>query len=90
MVYFFAVMISCLALLTEEYTYSQYSKIRDFKRLLLAAFVEPFYFHPVTVYTALLGNWEKLWGKNGWGEMKRSGFKLKPVKPVRSQPVNES
>ena len=79
MVYVFAVMISCLALLTEEFTYSQYSRVKDFKRLLVAAFVEPFYFHPVTVYAALLGNWEKLRGKNGWGEMKRSGFKPKPV-----------
>ncbi|MDR9457994.1 MAG: glycosyltransferase [Salegentibacter sp.] len=87
MVYIFAVMISCLALLTEEYTYSQYSKIRDLKRLLMAAFIEPFYFHPVTVYAALLGNWEKLWGKNGWGEMKRSGFKSKPG---QSQPVTDS
>lgn len=77
LVYVFAVMISCLALLTEEYTYSQYPKIRDFKRLLVAAMVEPFYFHPVTVYAALLGNWEKIWGKNGWGEMTRSGFKTK-------------
>ncbi|QED37380.1 glycosyltransferase family 2 protein [Antarcticibacterium arcticum] len=79
MVYVFAVMISCLALLTEEYTYSQYTRINDFKRLLVAAFIEPFYFHPVTVYAAVLGNWEKIRGKNGWGEMKRSGFKTKTV-----------
>jgi len=77
-------MISCLALLAEEVTYSQYSKTRDFKRLLIAAFVEPFYFHPITVYAALLGNWEKLRGKNGWGEMKRSGFKIKPVERAAS------
>lgn len=79
MVYVFAVLISCLALLTEEYTYSQYTRIKDFKRLLVAAFIEPFYFHPVTVYAAVLGNWEKIRGKNGWGEMKRSGFKTKTV-----------
>lgn len=79
MVYVFAVLISCLALLTEEYTYSQYTRIKDFKRLLVAAFIEPFCFHPVTVYAAVLGNWEKIRGKNGWGEMKRSGFKTKTV-----------
>ena len=79
MVYVFAVMISCLALLSEEFTYSQYSRKKDFRKLLVAAVVEPFYFHPITVYSALLGNWEKLRGKNSWGEMKRTGFKASPV-----------
>lgn len=78
MVYIFAVMISCLALLTEEYTYSQYSKVKDLKRLFIAALIEPFCFHPLTLYAALLGNWEKLRGKNSWGEMKRTGFRKNP------------
>ena len=82
MVYVFAVMISCLALLSEEFTYSQYSRKKDFRKLLVAAVVEPFYFHPITVYSALLGNWEKLRGKNSWGEMKRTGFKASPVPPM--------
>ena len=79
MVYAFAVMMSCLALLTEEFTYSQYSRIKDLKRLVIAAVLEPFVYHPLTVYAALLGNWEKLTGKNSWGDMKRSGFKVNPV-----------
>ena len=79
MTYSFAVMVSCLALLTEEYTYSQYSRIKDLEMLFVAALIEPFYFHPLTVYAALVGNWEKLRGKNGWGEMKRSGFKKRRV-----------
>ena len=93
MVYVFAVMISCLALLSEEFTYSQYSRVRDYRKLLIAALVEPFCFHPLTVYAALLGNWEKLRGKNSWGEMKRTGFKSSPVpkmSPTREQVVQES
>lgn len=79
LVYLFAVALSCLALLTEEYTYSQYSRSKDFKRLLAGAILEPFIFHPLTVMAALRGNWEKITGRNAWGEMKRSGFRTKPV-----------
>lgn len=82
MVYVFALSISCLALLTDEYTYTQYSKTSDFTKLLLGAVIEPFYFHPITVYAAVKGNWEKLRGKNSWGEMTRKGFKNKPISPV--------
>ena len=79
LVYVFSVMISCLALVTEEFTYSQYMSSKDMRRLITAALLEPFYFHPLTVFAALQGNWEKLRGKNAWGEMKRSGFKTKSV-----------
>lgn len=79
MVYFFAVMLSCLALLSEEYTYSQYTQFKDYRKLLWAAVIEPIYFHPLTLYAALLGNWEKIRGKNSWGDMKRTGFKVQPL-----------
>lgn len=89
LVYVFAVSISCLALLTDEFTYSQYSKPADFKKLLLAAVVEPFYFHPMTVFAALKGNWEKIRGVKSWGEMKRTGFGTKPVSSSFSDPVQQ-
>lgn len=73
-VYSFGVMFSILTLLTEEYTYHQYGRVRDFMRLLIAVFVEPIYFHLFTVYAALLGNWEKMRGNKGWGDMERTGF----------------
>lgn len=73
-VYAFAVAFSLLALLTEEYTYRQYSKIADFRKLLVAALVEPLFYHPLTVWAALRGNWEKLRGSKGWGDMVRTGF----------------
>ncbi|WP_290875721.1 glycosyltransferase [Gracilimonas sp.] len=73
-VYTFAVMISSLALLTEEFTFHKYSRLADFSKLFLAALLEPFFFHPFTVYAALKGNWEKFRKKTAWGEMVRTGF----------------
>lgn len=72
--YSFALMVSSLALLTEEYTFHQYPRLKDYFRLLLVAAIEPFYFHPFVVYCALKGNWEKIKGVKSWGEMTRAGF----------------
>ncbi|KAF2517160.1 glycosyltransferase family 2 protein [Flavobacterium foetidum] len=77
-VYTFAVMFSVIALFSEERTYHKYPKQADFFKLLLAAFIEPVYFHPLTVYAALLGYKEKIKGTKGWGEMTRKGFTKKP------------
>jgi biofilm PGA synthesis N-glycosyltransferase PgaC len=73
-VYTFSVMFSVLALFTEERTYHKYRKRADFAKMLVAAFIEPIYFHPITVYAALKGYVEKIRGKKTWGEMTRTGF----------------
>lgn len=77
-VYFFAVLFSVIALYSEERSYHKYPKHADFLKLLLAAFIEPIYFHPLAVYAALLGYKEKIMGTKGWGEMTRKGFTKKP------------
>ena len=76
-VYFFAVMFSVIALYSEERTYHKITKQIDFFKLLLAAFIEPVYFHPLAVYAALVGYKEKIMGTKGWGEMTRKGFTKK-------------
>ncbi len=76
-VYMFAVLFSAMSLLAEESTYKRYNTIKDLLKLIFVALLEPFIFHPVTVYAALKGNWEKLKGKSGWGEMTRKGFDKK-------------
>ncbi|TDW47733.1 cellulose synthase/poly-beta-1,6-N-acetylglucosamine synthase-like glycosyltransferase [Flavobacterium sp. 270] len=76
-VYFFAVLFSVMALYSEEKTYHKYPKQVDFLKLLLAAFIEPVYFHPLAVYAALVGYKEKIMGTKGWGEMTRKGFTKK-------------
>ena len=73
-VYAFAIMISTLALLTEEFTFHQYPRLSDYFKLLFVALLEPFYFHPFLVYYALKGNLEKIKGVKTWGEMTRGGF----------------
>lgn len=74
-VYLFAVMFSVLALFSEERTYHKYPKVRHFFRLLVAAFLEPIYFHPITIIAAITGYYEKIRGRKSWGEMTRKGFK---------------
>ena len=76
-VYTFAIMFSVLALYSEERTYHKYPKIKDFLKLMGAAFIEPLYFHPLAVYASLVGYIEKIRGTKGWGEMTRKGFKKK-------------
>ena len=79
LVYVFAVMFSMMALYTEESTYKRYETIKDLRKLAVVALIEPIIFHPFTVYAALKGNWEKITGNTGWGEMTRTGFdKKKP------------
>jgi hypothetical protein len=73
-VYTFAVMISMVALVAEEFTYHPYQRKRDVMRLALTALVEPLLFHPRTVWWALLGNRDWVRGKKSWGEMTRQGF----------------
>ncbi|THF47927.1 glycosyltransferase family 2 protein [Flavobacterium supellecticarium] len=76
-VYTFSIFFSVIALYCEERTYHKYPKQADFLKLLLAAFIEPFYFHPLTVYAALVGYKDKIKGTSGWGEMTRKGFTKK-------------
>lgn len=77
LVYVFAVFFSMLALYAEESTFKRYHRIRDLVKLAGVALIEPLYFHPFTVYASLKGNWEKLRGNKGWGEMTRKGFEKK-------------
>jgi cellulose synthase/poly-beta-1,6-N-acetylglucosamine synthase-like glycosyltransferase len=76
-VYSYSIMFSVLALLTEELTYHKYPRIKDYLKLLVGAFIEPFYFHPISVYAAMVGYYEKIKGSHGWGEMTRTGFNKK-------------
>ncbi len=74
MVYTFALFISSFALLSEENSYYKYTQQSDMGRMFLLALIEPFFYHPLTVYWAVMGNIDKLKGKHTWGEMTRTGF----------------
>jgi len=79
LVYSFALMFSMLALFAEESTYRRYKTLKDLGKFCIAALIEPFIFHPFTVYAAIRGNWQIIKGTKGWGEMKRTGFNQPPT-----------
>ena len=74
LVYSFAVSISVWAILFEEMSYHKYEKRSDVLKLVLTAFLEPVFYHPMTLYWAIRGNIDYLSGKHSWGEMSRKGF----------------
>ncbi len=74
-IYFFSIMISFYAIIWELYSYNQYKKTKDILILMGFALLEPFLFHPITVYAAVRGNYKKLFKvKSGWGSQVRKGF----------------
>lgn len=77
-VYLFALFFSFLAIYSEEATFKKYESIKDIFKLVWAAILEPFIFHPFLIYAALKGNWQKIKGSHSWGEMTRKGFEKKP------------
>ncbi|NND34782.1 MAG: glycosyltransferase family 2 protein, partial [Saprospiraceae bacterium] len=71
----FSVLLSSIAIFAEELTYHQYKNKGDGLRLILTAFLEPIFFHPVVVYAAIRGNYDYYFVKNKhWGKMERKGL----------------
>ncbi len=74
-VYTFSIMFSFYAILWEVYSYNQYKKTKDILTLMLYALIEPFVFHPIVSFSAIRGNYKKLFRINsGWGAIGRKGF----------------
>ncbi|MEJ8800572.1 glycosyltransferase family 2 protein [Pontibacter sp. H249] len=77
LVYSFAIMVSVFAILFEERSYQQYKRPGHMLKLVLTALLEPFLYHPITVWAAVKGNYDLITGKKSWGEMTRAGFAQK-------------
>lgn len=75
----FGFTYSVFAIFMEVVTYNQYKKKREVWSLLTTAMVEPFYFHPFVVWSAIMGNIDLARKKNAWGEMTRQGFAKAPA-----------
>ena len=82
-VYTFAVMLSTWAILFEEKTYHKYKTRKEVFRLLGTALLEPFFYHPRTVWWAIRGNFDYLRGVRSWGNMEREGFGKDKKKQIR-------
>lgn len=77
-VYSFAVLLSTFAILFEELSFHRYEQKKDVIKLFLLAWIEPFVYHPFSVWWALRGNWDYfVLKKSGWGGMVRKGFTAK-------------
>ncbi len=86
-VYCFAIMISWFAILMEELTFRQYKSTGALFKLLGIALLEPIIFHPLTVWAAIKGNWDKfIRRKKTWGVQVRTGFqqanKIEPTSTI--------
>lgn len=79
-VYSFAILFSVTALFFEEYSFQQYKKPSYIFRLIGTAMVEPLIYHPVIMWSAVMGNFDLLRGKNSWGVMSRAGLSNKSKK----------
>ena len=73
--YTFAIMYSMFSILSEELTYRQYVNKRALFKLILIALLEPIFFHPYIMWSAIKGNFDFIFSRNkGWGKMTRTGF----------------
>ena len=71
----FALTFSTYSILFEELTYHRYEKKREIFLMLIAAWVEPFLYHPLVVFFSIRGNFDYFINKKkGWGSMERKGF----------------
>jgi cellulose synthase/poly-beta-1,6-N-acetylglucosamine synthase-like glycosyltransferase len=74
-VYFFSITMSTYAILFDHLAYHRYKKKRMILKLILTAWVEPLFYHPLILYWALRGNWDYfIKKKKTWGNMPRVGF----------------
>lgn len=73
-------LVGCIFSTISVYLYIKnfrhYSKPSQVVELLLAAYLEPFVYHPILLYGQMKGYYKKLFKiKAGWGDMSRKGFK---------------
>lgn len=89
--YVFCVQLS-FVVIYYDYTQTKMKKFSSYLRLVVAALLEPFIYHPLIVYFSLRGYLRFIMKKSvAWGEMTRQGFaqKKKPGAPPPEGPAPE-
>ena len=75
LVYLFYVSITLISIYLDQLILKQYSNIKELMVLIMMVFLEPFLYHPITVYSYLKGYVSSLSNKEKkWGTMVRKGF----------------
>lgn len=78
-VYLIGCIFSTIAIFLYVKNFKHYATGRQVTELLLAAYLEPFVYHPVLLYGQMKGYSKKLFKiKSGWGTMTRKGFNTTP------------
>ncbi|MFD2516894.1 glycosyltransferase family 2 protein [Salinimicrobium flavum] len=79
-VYLLGCIFSTVSIFFYVKNFKHYTSGKQLAELLLAAYLEPFLFHPVLVYGQMKGYYKKIFRiKSGWGTMTRKGFKTTEV-----------
>ncbi|MCQ4035291.1 sulfatase-like hydrolase/transferase [Kaistella montana] len=68
------ILFSIYAVLVDLVSHQVYNKRKDFTGLISSAFLEPFYFHPIVVWSGVRGFFDYFRKTHHWGEMTRQGF----------------
>ena len=78
------VLLSVAALALEEFSFRRHPHGREVLRMLVYAVTENFGYRQMTDWWRLLGLWDVVRRRQGWGDMKRKGFAvLTPMQPIR-------
>jgi len=82
---FLGTVLSIGSVLLMELTERRYGKLRDVLKLLGFCVLDNFGYRQVHSFFRMLGLFEYLKGKKGWGEMNKTGFGNKPPAPSTLQ-----
>ncbi|HEX2726738.1 MAG TPA: glycosyltransferase family 2 protein, partial [Beijerinckiaceae bacterium] len=78
------VLLSVAALALEEFSFRRHPHGKEVIRMLVYAVTENFGYRQLVDWWRLLGLWDVVRRRKGWGDMKRKGFEvLTPVAPIR-------
>ncbi|WP_231862367.1 glycosyltransferase family 2 protein [Nonlabens marinus] len=79
-VYLFYINITIISILLDELLYKSYANIKEVLTLIVMSLIEPFFYHPIIVYSALKGYWQFFTKKESkWGVMVRKGYSKSQV-----------
>ena len=77
--YLFYLIITFISILLDEMIYKNYDNTKEIMILILMAIIEPFCYHPITVYASIKGYYHFFTQKEQkWGNMQRQGFNNTP------------
>ncbi len=78
LVVFYGIFISAMALILEEEELWSFPRTRDLAQLFFISVIENFGYRQINNVWRVIGLWQFLWKKKGWGPMQRQAFQSAP------------